>query len=156
VFGTDVDACRFQTDVYAVGTVVTLGGSVGIGVDIKCVIRACLHTGFAADTAVFIKINNAIRAEIKGFDRADFDAGCICAVVTTHYGKYTPCIGKFTFFHLFHPGAKNADGYVVFRLAGGGTGVAADAFSVVNDEAVLHIQVGLSLAISIRVERKAK
>ena len=59
-FGADVDAGGFEPNVDAVGAVVALGGGVGFGVDVEGIVRASLHTGFTADTTVFIKIHNAI------------------------------------------------------------------------------------------------
>jgi hypothetical protein len=43
-----------------------------------------------------------------------------------------------TRFHIFDPGTIHPQGYLVFTLASRGTGVAADALSIIDDEAVVH------------------
>lgn len=128
----------------------------GVGVNVECVVGAGLHTGLAADTTVFIKIHNAIGPEIQRFDRANFDAGRIGAVVTAHHRKHPSGIRELAFFHLFYPSPEHADRHVVLGFAGGGAGVAADAFAVVYDKAVFHANNWLYLFKSDAVKLRNK
>ena len=52
--------------------------------------------------------------------------------------EITPRVGKVPLFHILHPSAVDAQGNVVLSLAGDRASVAADAFAVVDDEAVVH------------------
>ena len=55
---------RFQADVNPVGAVVALGSGVGVGVNVKGVVRASLHARLAADAAVFVEVHDAVGPEI--------------------------------------------------------------------------------------------
>lgn len=59
-------------------------------------------------------------------------------MIASHYGKQTARVGKCTLFDIFDPRAVNADGHFVFGLAGDGTRMAADALSVIYNEAEIH------------------
>src|SRR2546423_12117043 len=48
---TDNHTSRFDLILYPVGTEVTFGGGVGVGVDIEGVVRAGLHGSFSAHTS---------------------------------------------------------------------------------------------------------
>jgi hypothetical protein len=141
VFGTDVDAGGFETDIDAVGAVVALGGGVIFGVDIKRVIRAGLHARFAANAAVFVKIDDAIIAKIKRFGWANFHARRVGTVVATHHRKQATSVGKLSFFDLFDPRSVNADGDLMLTFTSSRASMAADALAVVDDESVFHKKV---------------
>ena len=134
----DVHAGRFEADVHPVGAVIALGSGAGIWVNVERIVGAGLHAGLAADAAVFVKINDAIGPEIKGLHWADFNAGCIRAVVAAHHGEHPAGMREHSFFHLLNPSPEHANGHIVLRFTGGGAGVATNALSVVNDKAVFH------------------
>ena len=47
-------------------------------------------------------------------------------------------MGKLPFLYLFDPGAVDSDRNIVFCLAGGGAGMAADTLPVIYNKAVFH------------------
>jgi hypothetical protein len=54
-------------------------------------------------------------------------------------------VRKFTFFDVFHPGAKNSNRHLVFLFARHGTGVTADTSVLINYKSVAHgIRLGKS------------
>jgi len=110
----------------------------GFWIDKERIVGAGLHTGLTANTAIRIKIYNAILSLVERCDGADFHTGCVRTVVTPMDCKKPSGIGEGPLFHIFHPGAKNAYRDVVFRLTGYRTSVAANAFAVVDDESVFH------------------
>ena len=52
--------------------------------------------------------------------------------------KDAPRVGKLALLHVLHPGAIDGQRHMIFGLARYGTGVAADALAVINDESVSH------------------
>jgi hypothetical protein len=120
------------------GAVVAFCCGMRIRIDIKRIVRASLHTGFAADTAVFVEVDDAVVAEKQRFYGADFNAGGIRAVVAAHHGKQPPGVGKYPLFDLFYVCPEYAEGYFVFAFTGRCAGMAPDTLSVVNNESVFH------------------
>jgi hypothetical protein len=59
-------------------------------------------------------------------------------MIAAHDREKPSRVGKGSFLHLFYPGPKNTYRYFVFRLACRGTGMAANALSVVNNKSVTH------------------
>jgi hypothetical protein len=53
-------------------------------------------------------------------------------------GKLPDGIGKDSLLHILDVRAVDSQWDIVFRLAHHGTGVATDAFAIVNDETVIH------------------
>lgn len=134
----NVDAGRFKADVNPVGTVITLGRRAGVRVNVERIVRTGLHAGFTADAPVFVEVHNAIGPDVKRFNGADFHAWRIGAVVAAQDGKKPSGMREVALFNLLDVGAEHAHGYIVFRFAGGGAGMAANALSVINDETVFH------------------
>jgi hypothetical protein len=58
-------------------------------------------------------------------------------MVTARYLKMAAVIGECARFHIFNPGTVNAQRDLVFTFAGGGASVAANAFTIVDDETVV-------------------
>ena len=108
------------------------------GLHIKRVVRTCLRAGFAADASTAVKIDNAVFAREKGRDGADLNTRRIGAVVTPHYRKEPPGIGKRPLFNVLYPRSVNTDRHVVLGLARNCTRMAADTFSVIDYEAEVH------------------
>jgi hypothetical protein len=52
--------------------------------------------------------------------------------------KHAARIGKLPLLHVFHPRPVHSHGDVVLGLARDGAGVTTDAFTIVDDESVLH------------------
>ncbi len=59
-------------------------------------------------------------------------------MVAPVHGEIAPVVGKGTFLHIFHVRPVDPYRYLMLRLAGYRTGVAADALAVIDDEAVIH------------------
>ncbi len=135
-FRADHHAGRFQPYLDAVRAVVALGGGMRIGVDVQRVVGAGLHTRFAADAALRVEINDAIRALEQGFRGANRHAGSIVAVVTAIDQKITARVGELTLLDILHPRSIDPDGHIMFRLARHRTGMAADTFALVDHKGV--------------------
>jgi len=87
VFGADVDAGGFETDVDAVRAVIAFGRRVIVGVHIDGVIWAGLRASFAADAAAVVEIDDAVLASEQRRNRTDLDARRVCAVIATHHAE---------------------------------------------------------------------
>ena len=59
-------------------------------------------------------------------------------MIATLHRKQATCVRKFPLFYVLHPGAIHADRQIVFLLASDSAGVTANAFTIVNDEAVVQ------------------
>ena len=138
MFGTDIDARRFQTDIDAVRAVIAFRRRVVVRLHIKRVIRAGLRAGFAADTASAVEIDNAVVAREKRGNGADFDARRVGAVIAPHHRKKPSRVGESSLFDVFYPRSVNADWHFVFGFAGDRTGVTADTLAVIDDKTIVH------------------
>jgi hypothetical protein len=137
-FWTDDYAGWFQTDLSPVSAVMTFSRRLQIGINVNRIIWTGLHTGFAADADLWIKINNSIMPLVHGCNRTNADTGWIRTMIAARDLKMAPCIWVATCFHIFHPGPVNAQRNPVLTLAGSGTGMATDTLAIVNDETVIH------------------
>ena len=61
-------------------------------------------------------------------------------MVAAHDGEQSPRIGKGALFDLLDPRAVYPQRHIMLRLASHCTGMAPDAFSVVDDKSVAHKQ----------------
>jgi hypothetical protein len=59
-------------------------------------------------------------------------------MIAAHDRKQAARVGKFALFDVLHPGAIDPDRHVVLGFAGDGTGMAADAFAIIDDEPEVH------------------
>jgi hypothetical protein len=59
-------------------------------------------------------------------------------MIAALHQKMAAGIGVTSLFYRFNPGAKNTQRNLMFTLAGGGAGVAADTLALVNYETVTH------------------
>lgn len=115
-------------------TVVALGSSMRLRIDVQRIIGTGLHASLAANAAPVIKVNNPILAAIQRRDGTNLDAGSIVTMVATHHREKSPGIGEFTLLDILHPSPIDADWNVVLRLACHRAGVAADTAAIVDDE----------------------
>jgi len=106
--------------------------------NVNCVIRTRLHACFASNAPVAAEIDNPVFALPESRYRTDLHAGRVCAMIAALHGKNSAGTGKFAFFYVLHPRPVHSDRQFVFLLASDGAGMAADALTVVNDEAVVH------------------
>ena len=134
----DDDAGRFVARIYAMGAEVALGRRVGFGIDVKGIVGAGLHARFAADTAVAVKIDNAVIPDVKRGGGADVHARSGLAMIAAVHRKDPPVVGEGALLHIFHMGSVDPQRHVVLRLAGHRAGMAPDAGAVVDYEAVIH------------------
>ena len=61
-------------------------------------------------------------------------------MVTAHHREQAARIGESPLFDLLDPGAVDANRHLMLGFTGRGTGVTTDAFSIVNDKSILHIE----------------
>lgn len=141
-------ARRLQADIGAVGAVVALGGRFRLRVDVDGVVRAGLHARLAADADAVVELHDAVGALVHRFRGADAHAGRVGAVVAARHLEMATRVGVTAGFHVFDPGAVDAEGHFVFAFAGGGAGVAADALAIIDDKAEVGetaVDVGVGL-----------
>jgi hypothetical protein len=119
-------------------TIVALRGRVVVRIDVKSIIWAGLHAGFATNAAVIVEIDNSVFPRIKRLHWADLNTGCVGTMIAAHYGEDSPCIGKLSLFNLFNIGSVDTDGNIVLTFTGRGACVTTDAFSIVNNKSVSH------------------
>ena len=137
MFGTNDHASRFQANIGAMGAVVAFGRRAAVRIDVDGVIRASLQTRFAANTDAVVELYNAIGPLVHRLGGADASAGRIGTMITAGYLEMTAHIGESAGLDILHPGAVDSQRHFVFTFAGGGAGVAANAFTIVDDEAVI-------------------
>src|SRR5690349_13262200 len=94
--------------------IVTLCGGVRVRIDIQRVVRARLHAGFAADASLTVEIHNTVRALVQSAGRTDLYARSILAMLTTLDREKAPSIRELAFFDVLDPGAKRANGHLIF------------------------------------------
>ncbi len=137
MFWANDDTSGFQPNVGAMGAIMAFGGCVCFGVDVDGVVGARLHARFAANADAVVEFDNAIITLVHRFCGADADAWRIGAMVAACDLKMTAGVWVAACFYVFDPGAVDAERDFVFAFAGGGAGVAADAFTVVDHKAVI-------------------
>ncbi|HUE04704.1 MAG TPA: hypothetical protein VMR62_34450 [Bryobacteraceae bacterium] len=98
-----------------------------------------MHASLATNTLVRIEIHDAVGALVHRRDGADFDARRIFAMIAARYLEIAARVREATLFHVLNPSPVHPNRNLVFRLAGHGTGVAADALAIVDYKAVFHI-----------------
>src|SRR5262249_24691215 len=107
-------------------------------VQVDRVVGARLHAGAAADADVAVDVDDAVAALVESRDRADRHARRVRAVVAAQHREMAAHFGEAPLLDVLDPGPEAADRDVVLLLARDRAGVAADAASMVDDEAVLH------------------
>lgn len=104
-----------------------------LGVNEDCVIRTGRHASFAADADRFVEIDDAVRAFEHRGGRTGYDAGRVRALITARDLVRASRLWKHADVDVLDVGARDADGYDVFRLARCRARVTADAARVVDD-----------------------
>ncbi|GAC1697968.1 MAG: hypothetical protein PVS3B3_23770 [Ktedonobacteraceae bacterium] len=135
-FGTDHHTGGFHAKLGAVSAVIALGGGMTGGVNVERIIGTRLHTRFAADAAIGVKIYNAVGSLIQRFCGADSDARRVVTVVAAIYQKIATRIGKLTTLNILDPCPIHAQRHIMFGFARDCAGMAADALALVNDEGI--------------------
>src|SRR5262249_35302189 len=98
--------------------------------------------------AVGVEIDHAVVPPVKCRNRTDRDARRPLAVITTHHREVAPVVREGTFLDILDPRPIDADRYLMLALAGHGTCMAADALTVIDQEAEgRHSGGALSLGI---------
>src|SRR5208282_5427967 len=131
-------ACRLESDFSAMRAEMTLGGRAVVGIHVNRIVRAGLHTGLAANTAIGVEIDDPVFALIHRRHWANRDARRLLTMVAARDLKYSPRVGKDAFLHVLYPGPVHAHRHLVLGLARHRAGVAPDAFAVIDYEAVFH------------------
>ena len=87
--GTDDDASGLVGILNAVCTVIALGGRAFVWIDVQGVVRTCLHTRLAANTAVIVEIDNPIITGKQGIGWANGCARCILTMVASMDAEFS-------------------------------------------------------------------
>jgi hypothetical protein len=140
LFRADDYTGRLQTYFGTVRAIVAFGGGIGSRVNINRLVRASLHTRFAADTTILLEIYNPIVPFVKRLGGANRDAGRIFAMVATLHQKMAAGIWITSFFYRLNPGAKYTQRYFMFTFTGCSTCMATDTLALINNEAVSHLK----------------
>ena len=119
-------------------TEMTFGRGAIVRVHVNGIVGTGLHAGFAANAAVGIEIDYAVFALIHRGDRTYRDAGRLLAMVAARNLKYAARVGEDALVDVFDPGPVHAYRHMVLGLARHRAGVASDALSVIDYEAVFH------------------
>jgi hypothetical protein len=98
-----------------------------------------LHARLATDATVSVEINYRVVSAEKRRYGANGYTRRVVAMITPEHGKKSPRVGILSLFDILNPGAKAAQRDFIFRFACNCAGVTADAFAVVNYEAISHI-----------------
>ena len=117
-------------------TEIALGSRVSVVIDIDSVIRARLHTHFAADAVLVIEINDSIVADEQRRGGARLDARSIGAVIAPHNTHFTRCGGVLPLVHVLHPGSKLAYRYIMLDLTRHRACVTTDTCALIYCKAV--------------------
>jgi hypothetical protein len=120
-------------------TEIAFGCGIVIGINIEGIVRAGLHTSFAANTSPVVEVYDSIRTAVESVGGTNLDAGSSVAVVTSHHAEVAAGVRKFALFDVFHPGAKDSNGHLVFLFARHGTGVTANTSILIDNESVAHL-----------------
>jgi len=91
-----------------------------------------LHTGFTTNAQPGVKFDDAVMALVHSRDRANADARRIGAVIAARDLEITPVVGESPLFDIFDPGPVDPKGHLIFRFAGYATGMAANAFTMID------------------------
>jgi hypothetical protein len=118
---------------------IALRRRVAVWVNIKRVVRAGLHTGFAAYAAAVVEIDDTIIAFEKSRGRTDGYTRRILTMIATQHREKSLGVRIVVFFDVLDPGAIGADRHFIFRFTGDCASVTTYAFSVVYQESIFHI-----------------
>ena len=87
-------------------------------IQVDRIVGAALHTGFASDANIVVDVDDAIGALVERRHRADCDAGCLRALITSKYSEGALDLGEIPLFRVLHPCPKVAQRNIVLRFAG--------------------------------------
>src|SRR5881394_2239131 len=102
-------------------------------IDEDGIVGTSSHARFTADADRFIEIDNTVGAFEHGRGGASRDAQRVGTLITTGDLVRATCLRKDADVDVLYVGARDADGYDIFRLAGGRARMTADAARVVDD-----------------------
>ena len=139
--GTDDDARGLEPPLHPVRAEVALRGRLRLGVDVEGVVRAGLHARLAADAAVAVEVDDPVRPPVERHRGADGHAGRVVAVVAAKDREVPARVRKLALLDVLHPRPERAERNAVLLLARHRAGVAPDAPSLVDHEAVAHASV---------------
>src|SRR5579859_4858378 len=129
---------RFQPDLGTMSTIIALGSRLTIRIDIKCIIRTRLHTGFTTNTATGVKVYNTIAPLIQRPGGTNSDTGSIITVVAAVHQKITARVRKLALLNVLDPRAIDANRHIMLRLAGNRTGMTTNTLPLINHKRVLR------------------
>ena len=111
------------------------------GIDKDCVVRTGGHAGFATNANRFIKVYDSVLSLEHRGSRTRRNTWRVGALIAARDLVGAPRLRKDTHVDVLDVGTRYADGYDVFRFAGGRARVTADATCVVDDLRPLHTSV---------------
>lgn len=139
VGGTHHDAGPLQTLVYTMRTEVALRCSMGFSVDVDRIVWTGLQAALAADAAIGIKVDDPVTSPEERPGRADAHARRVRAVIAAQDRKRASRARESPLLDVLDPGAELSNGDLMLGLACHRTRVAANECTVVNSEAVPHL-----------------
>ena len=98
----------FQSNLGPMRTVVTLGGSPSLWIDINGVIRARLHTSLASDAKVGVEIYDPVFALVHRRHGTDGHARRLLAMVAACHLEDASRVRELSSFYILNPGTINA------------------------------------------------
>jgi hypothetical protein len=117
---------------------VALGGRAILGIHVNRIVRTSLHASLATDAALGIEIDDPVATLVHRGHGANGDARRLLAVVAARDLKDAARVGKDALLDVFDPGPVDSDRNLIFGLARHGAGVTANAFAIIDYEAVFH------------------
>ncbi len=138
VLGTNDHAGRLEADFGTVRAEMTFRRGAIVGIHVNRIVGTGLHAGLAADAAVGVEIDDAVLALIHRRHGANRDARRLLAMIAARDLKYAARVGKQALLDVLDPGAIHAYGHLVLGFACHRAGVTADAFAIIDYEAVFH------------------
>ena len=138
---TDDDARGLKTNIDAMSTEVTFLSRMIFGIDEDRIVRASGHAGFAADADRFVEIDYAVRPLEHRRRRTRGHARRVRALIAARHLVRAPHLRPDADIDVLDVSSRDTDGHDVFRFAGRGARMTADAAGVVNHLRPLHVTV---------------
>jgi hypothetical protein len=120
-----------------VTTIVALRSRPAVGVDVDCIIRAGLHTGFTTNADLGIELHDAIIPLVHRGHGADSHTGRVRTMVAARDLELSAAIWICARLNVLHPRAIYPQGYFIFRFASSRTSMAANTTLIIDNKSVI-------------------
>ena len=139
LFRTYDYASRLQVLLNTVRAKITFLSGIVCGVDVQCIVRTSLHTRFATDALVGIKIDYAIFASPQRSNRTNANTRCIVAMIAAQHRKETSRVWESPFFDVLDPGSEFTQRNVVFGFTRDRASMTPNTPTLIYNETVAHL-----------------